>query len=343
MHWSPAIGAEHRACREAAALFDESSFAKIEVVGPGAAAFLEHLAANRVAREVGQVTYTQLLNARGGIECDLTVTRLADDRFRLVTGTAFGRHDLAWLRDHAPDDGSVQLLDVTSQHACLGLWGPRARDVLQPLTATDLSTDAFPYMTAQELAIGPVPCLASRVTYVGELGWELYCPAEFGARLWDVLWVAGRNHGVLAAGYKAIDSLRLEKGYRVWGADITPEDTPFEAGLQFAVKLDKETFIGREALAAAADPDRRLCCLVLDDPRAVALGSEPVRVGGELVGRVTSGGYGYTVGRSIAYAYVPSSAAAVGTRVAVEIFGRWVDGEVAREPLVDPEGRRVRA
>jgi 4-methylaminobutanoate oxidase (formaldehyde-forming) len=342
-HWSPAIGAEHRACRETAALFDESSFAKIDVLGPGAAAFLEGLAANRVARDIGRITYTQLLNARGGIECDLTVTRLAEERFRLVTGTAFARHDLAWLREHAPDDGSVQLLDVTSQYACLGLWGPRARDVLQPLTTADLSGDAFPYMTAQDVAIGPVPCLASRVTYVGELGWELSCPAEYGARLWDVLWAAGREHGVLAAGYKAIDSLRLEKGYRVWGADITPEDTPLEAGLELVVKLDKDGFVGRDALVAAAGPERRLCCLVLDDPRAVALGSEPVRVGDELVGRVTSGGYGYTVGRSIAYAYVPTTSAVAGTRVAVEIFGRWVEGEVAAEPLVDPEGRRVRA
>jgi 4-methylaminobutanoate oxidase (formaldehyde-forming) len=178
---------------------------------------------------------------------------------------------------------------------------------------------------------------------VGELGWELSCPAEYGARLWDVLWAAGREHGVLAAGYKAIDSLRLEKGYRVWGADITPEDTPLEAGLELVVKLDKDGFVGRDALVAAAGPERRLCCLVLDDPRAVALGSEPVRVGDELVGRVTSGGYGYTVGRSIAYAYVPTTSAVAGTRVAVEIFGRWVEGEVAAEPLVDPEGRRVRA
>jgi 4-methylaminobutanoate oxidase (formaldehyde-forming) len=259
-----------------------------------------------VAREVGRVTYTQMLNQRGGIECDFTVTRLADDRFRIVTGTAFGQHDAAWLRQHAPEDGSVQVSDVTSAYACLGVWGPSSRALLQPLTTADLSNAAFPYMTARELAIGPVPCLAVRVTYVGELGWELYCPSEFGARLWDELWEAGRDHGLVAAGYRAIDSLRLEKGYRVWGADITPEDTPFEAGLGFAVKLDKGEFIGRQALAAAPEPARRLRCLTLDDPRAVALGSEPVRVGAALVGRVTSGGYGYTIGSSIAYAYLPS-------------------------------------
>src|SRR3954468_20946892 len=181
--WSPAIGAEHRATREAAALFDETSFAKIEVSGEGAAAFLEHLCDNRVARGVGGITYTSMLNERGGIECDFTVTRLAEDRFRIVTGTAFGQHDLAWIRAHAPEDGSVQVEDVTSRFACLGLWGPRARDILQPLTTADLSNEAFRYMRAQDVPIGPVPCLALRVTYVGELGWELYCPTEFGLRL----------------------------------------------------------------------------------------------------------------------------------------------------------------
>ncbi len=305
--WSPAIGAEHRATREAAALFDETSFAKIEIAGPGAADFLEHLCDNEVARDVGAITYTQMLNERGGIECDFTVTRLAEDRFRIVTGTAFGQHDLAWIRSHAPDDGSVAVEDVTSRFACLGIWGPKSREILQPLTTESLANEDFKYMRAREVAIGPVPCLALRVTYVGELGWELYCPMEFGLRLWDTIWEAGREHGLVAGGYKAIDSCRLEKGYRVWGADITPEDTPFEAGLGFAVKLDKGEFIGRDALAAAQGKplERKLACLVLEDPRSIALGSEPVLVDGEVVGRVTSGGYGYTVERSIAYAYLP--------------------------------------
>ena len=338
--WSPAIGAEHRACREAAALFDESSFAKIEVAGEGAPEFLERMCANRVARDVGRIVYTQMLNERGGIECDFTVTRLAGNRFRIVTGTAFGQHDLAWIRQHAPEDGSVQVTDVTSAYACFGLWGPASRDILQPLTAADLSNSAFPYMAAREVAVGPVPCLAARVTYVGELGWELYCPAEFGLGLWNAIWDAGREHGLVAGGYKAIDSLRLEKGYRAWGADITPEDTPFEAGLGFAVSLDKDDFIGKGSLRT--EVDRRLCCLTLDDPRAVALGSEPVRVEGASVGRVTSGGYGYAIGRSIAYAYLPASAAEVGRPVEVEIFGEWVAGQVSAEPLYDPDGRRIR-
>ncbi len=338
--WSPAVGAEHRACREAAALFDETSFAKIEVSGEGAAEFLERLCANRVARDVGQITYTSMLNAHGGIECDFTVTRIAPDRFRIVTGTAFGQHDLAWIRQHAPDDGSVVVDDVTAQHACLGIWGPASRAILASVTQDDL---AFPYMHAREIAVGQVPSLALRVTYVGELGWELYCAMEQGLELWDTLWAAGQEHGLVAGGYKAIDSMRLEKGYRVWGADITPDDTPYEAGLGFAVKLDKGDFIGRDALAAAAEPERRLVCITLSEPRAVALGSEPVRVDGELVGRVTSGGYGYTVERSIAYAYVPAKSATPGRAADVEIFGDWVGGEVAPEPLLDPAGERLRA
>jgi glycine cleavage system aminomethyltransferase T len=285
-----------------------------------------------------------MLNARGGIECDFTVTRLAEDRFRIVTGTAFGQHDLAWIRRHLPNDGSVYAEDVTSRLACLGLWGPAAREILQSLTDADLSNDAFPYMRAQEIAVGPVPCLALRVTYVGELGWELYCPMEFGLRLWDTIWAAGRDHGLLAGGYKAIDSLRLEKGYRVWGADITPDETPYEAGLDFAVKLDKGDFIGREALLEAKErqPERKLVCLVLEDPRSVALGSEPVRLDGTVEGRVTSGGYGYTGARSIAYAYLPAGEAEPGRAVEVEIFGEWVPGEVAAEPLWDPKGERIR-
>jgi 4-methylaminobutanoate oxidase (formaldehyde-forming) len=342
--WSPAVGAEHRACRETAALFDETSFSKLEVIGPGAPAFLEHMCANRVARPPGTVTYTQLCNPAGGIECDLTVTCLAEDRFRIVTGTAFGNHDLAWLRAHLPSDGSVLIEDVTSRYACFALWGPSSRSILQQLTETDLTNQEFPYMTAREITVGPVPCLALRVTFVGELGWELYCPSEFALRLWDTLMAAGKGHQLLPGGYKAIESLRLEKGYRVWGSDVTSADTPFEAGLGFAVRMDKEVpFIGREALLAAGPPARRLACLVLDDARTVVLGSEPVRIDGRAVGRVTSGGYGYTVGRSIAYAYLPAGELEPGRRVEVGIFGRFVGGEVVAEPVFDPKNSRVRA
>jgi glycine cleavage system aminomethyltransferase T/glycine/D-amino acid oxidase-like deaminating enzyme len=342
MHWSPAIGAEHRATRERAGLFDESSFAKLEIAGPGAGEFLEGLCDNRVARDAGTITYTQMLNSRGGIECDFTVTRVEEELFSIVTGTAFGNHDLSWIRRHAPRDGSVRCSDVTARWACFALWGPRARDILAPMTDDPLD---FPYMSMRELAVGDVPVRALRVTFVGELGWELYCPTEYGAGLWRTLWRAGREHGLLAGGYRAIDSLRLEKGYRVWAADITPDETPYEAGLGFCVKKDA-AFLGATALGVGTDegappPQRRLRCLVLEDPRSVALGNEPVRVGGQVVGRVTSGGYGYTVERSIAYAYVPA-AIEIGTPVEVDIFGQWVSGEVAREPLLDPKGERVR-
>ena len=344
MHGSPAIGAEALATRQAAALFDETSFAKIEIAGPGALAFLQHLAANDLDRPVGRVTYTQMLNRRGGIECDFTVTRLAEDRFWIVTGTAFGGHDLGWIRSHVPDDGSVHVRDLTSARACLGIWGPAAREIVASVSDDDLSNQAFPYMSAREIAVGHVPVLALRVTYVGELGWELYCPMEYGLALWDTLWAAGRPHGLVAGGYRAIESLRLEKGYRVWSTDITPEDNPYQAGLGFAVRLGKGDFIGRQALVAAQERplDRRLCCLVLDDPLAVAPGNEPVRVGGEVVGRVTSGGYGFAVARSIAYGYLPAALAESGQRVEVEIFGDWVGGAVAAEPLYDPAGERVR-
>jgi glycine cleavage system aminomethyltransferase T/glycine/D-amino acid oxidase-like deaminating enzyme len=343
-NWSPAIGAEHAACREAAALFDESSFSKIEIAGPGAAALLERLCDNQVARDVGRITYTQMLNSRGGIECDFTVARLADERFSIVTGTAFGNHDREWIRRHLPDDGSVHVQDVTSAWACLGIWGPRSRDVLAPLTPQSLANEDFPYMSVREITVGDVPVRALRVTYVGELGWELYCPTEYGLTLWRTLWEAGQPHGLVAGGYRAIDSLRLEKGYRVWGADITPDETPYEGGLGFCVKMDKPGgFLGREALAQAGQPDRRLACLTLADPRSVALGNEPVRVGGEVVGRITTGGYGYTIGRSIAYAYLPPEQAQPGIELDVEIFGSWIEGAVAEEPLFDPRSERIRS
>jgi glycine cleavage system aminomethyltransferase T/glycine/D-amino acid oxidase-like deaminating enzyme len=338
-HWSPAIGAEHLGTREAAGLFDESSFAKIELAGPGAADLLRRLCDNDVVRGVGQITYTQMLNRRGGIECDFTVTRVEEELFSIVTGTAFGNHDLSWIRRHLPEDGApVSARDVTSQWSCFALWGPATRDILQPLTPQELSNEAFPYMSMREISVAGIPVRALRVTFVGELGFELYCPTEYGAGLWVALWEAGRPHDLVAAGYRAIDSMRLEKGYRVWGSDVTPDETPYEAGLGFCVK--RHDFIGRDALRS--EPPRRLCCLLLSDPRSVALGNEPVRAGGEIAGRVTTGGYGYTVERSIAYAYLPAELAEPGTAVEVEIFGHWIAAEVAREPLFDPAGERVR-
>ncbi len=345
-HWSSAIAAEHVATRERAGLFDESSFAKIEVSGPDATAFLERLSANDVDRPIGTVVYTQMLNGRGGIECDLTATRIGDDRYLLVSGTAFGNHDIGWIRKQLGDgrrDG-VTVRDVTGAKGCFGLWGPRARDIVSKVSEDDLSNEAFPYLTAREIVVGDVPCLALRVTYVGELGWELYPDVEFAGALWDTLVAAGEPFGMTPAGYRAIDSLRLEKGYRAWGSDITPEEHPFEAGLGFAVRMDVPGFIGNEALEVvlARGVTRRLSCLTLADARAMTLGNEPVFRSGEVVSRVTSGGLGYTVGASIAYAYLPIELAIPGTTFEVEVFGERVPAAVADEPLWDPEGERIR-
>jgi 4-methylaminobutanoate oxidase (formaldehyde-forming) len=348
-HWGrldffEAVGREHLATRERAGLFDESSFSKLEVSGPGAFDLLQRLAANNLDRPVGTVTYTSLLTRKGGIECDLTVTRLASDRFLLITGTAWGPHDLGWIRLHMPSDGSVQARDVTSSFATFGLWGPRARDILRPVTPDDVSHEGFPYMTARSIVVGRVPVLALRVTYVGELGWELYVPAEYGLALWDTLWEAGRPFGMIAAGYKAIDSLRLEKGYRVWGTDITPDENPYEAGLGMFVKLDKGVFIGREALIRVRQEGirRKLCALTLAGEAGVIYGNEPVHADGRVVGRVTSGGFGYTLHTNIAYAYLPVEYARPGTEVAVEMFGRLVPALVQKEPLFDPKNERIK-
>ena len=342
-HWSPAIAAEHLATRERVGLFDESSFAKFEVTGTDACAFLQRICANDVDRPAGRVVYTQLLNRRGGIECDLTVTRLGEERFRLVTGTAFGNHDISWIRKQL-DRERVAVRDVTASLACFGLWGPAAREVLAPIADADLSNEAFGYMTAREIVVGSVPCLAVRVTYVGELGWELYPSAELARALWDELVEACRSAGGVPAGYRAIDSLRLEKGYRAWGSDLTPEDTPLEAGLGFAVSFETD-FVGREALERqrADGHTRSLRSLLLDDPRAMCLGNEPVFADGGVVSRVTSGGIGYSIGSSIALAYLPTERSAAGTPLSVEVFGERVRAVVSDDPLYDPAGERIRA
>jgi glycine cleavage system aminomethyltransferase T/glycine/D-amino acid oxidase-like deaminating enzyme len=343
--WSPSVVVEHLRTRGSAGLFDETSFAKIEVSGADAAAFLERVCDNQVARGVGDVTYTQCLNERGGIEMDVTVTRLGEEDFRIVTGTAFGTHDLGWLRRQARLLGAdVRLSDVSGSEVCFALWGPRARNILARLTPADLSDAGFPFMTARDIPVGEVPVRALRVTFVGELGWELYAPADYGLGLWEALLRAGGDE-LTAAGYRAIESLRLEKAYRVWSTDVTPETNPYEAGLGFCVKLDKPGgFVGDEALrrVKAEGVHRRLACLVLDDPHEVVLGGEPVLAGREVLGRVTSGGVGYSVGASIAYAYLPLEAAGAGTRLDVDLFGVRRPGTVVKAPLLDPAGTRVR-
>ncbi|MFZ2098834.1 MAG: FAD-dependent oxidoreductase [Anaerolineales bacterium] len=345
-NWSRAIGYEHLMTRQNAGLFDETSFNKFEVRGPGALSFLNHVCANDIDQPVGTIIYTQCLNKRGGIECDFTVTRLAEDRFFIITGTAFGQHDLSWLSLNKPEDGTVTIDDVSSSYVCLGLWGPKARTILSKVTKADVSNAAFPYMTAQQLMIGDVPTLASRVTYVGELGWEFYCPMEYGLSLWDTLWEAGLPEGMVAAGYKAIDSLRLEKGYRYWSSEITPDYTPLEAGLGFAIKLNKPDFIGKEALLKQKEAglSHKLCCMTLSDSRMIALGKETIRTkDGNVIGWVASGGYGYSVDKSIIFAYLPIEYTKAGTELEVEFFAEQVGALVVQSPLWDPKGERIKS
>src|SRR5262249_52903745 len=304
------VGVEHRAVRERVGLFDFTSFGKLDVSGPGALALLQRLADNDVDRPVGSVIYTQLLNPRGGIESDLTITRWAEERFRGTTGHNCIARELGWILMHMQSDGKVEVRDVTDQLACVGLWGPDARRVLQAVTASDVSNGAFPYMSARRIEIAGVPVAAQRVTYVGELGWELYVENSHAVRVWDALLAVGRPVGIEPVGYKAVDSLRLEKGYRYWSTDLTPSENPYEAGLGFCVRLQKGEFMGRDALLRIKDEgiQKKLCTITLT--AAIPAGSdlyggEAVYTGGRVAGRLRSAGWGYTVGKHIGLVYLP--------------------------------------
>ncbi|MFD9330313.1 FAD-dependent oxidoreductase [Streptomyces sp. NPDC060065] len=336
-YWSPIAAAEAKATREKVALYDMTPLRRLEVTGPGALGFLQRMTTNNLRKKPGAVTYTLLLDETGGVRSDLTVARLAPDRFQVGANSPT---DLDWLLRHAPED--VHIKDITSGTCCIGVWGPLARDLVQPLTRDDFSHEGFGYFRAKETYLGHVPVTAMRLSYVGELGWELYTSADLGLRLWDTLWEAGEEHGVIAAGRSAFNSLRLEKGYRAWGVDMTDEHNPYEAGVGFAVRMDKDGFVGQEALQglATAEPERRLTPLLLDDPAAVVLGKEPVFVDGAPAGYVTSASYGYTLGRCVAYAWLPALAS--GTGVHIEYFGEKVAATVADEPLFDPKMTRIR-
>ncbi|MFM9075881.1 MAG: glycine cleavage T C-terminal barrel domain-containing protein, partial [Bacteroidota bacterium] len=335
-NWSTAIVTESLATRNKVGLYDESSFSKIAITGTGAAGWLEHLCANKVAKGTGSVTYTQLLNDKGGIECDVTITQTGDDAFRMISGTALHSHDMSWLREHLPADGSVTLKDITAELTCFGIWGPDTRELLQPLVGQDLTTASMPFLSMRSIAISGIPVQLVRVTFVGELGYEIYAPWEQGKKLWELLWNAGKPFGMVACGYKAIDSLRAEKGYVYWGSDISPDETPMESGLGFAVSKTKD-FLGKEAMLARPI-HKKLVTIVLDDPRAVVLSNEPVRVNGNLVGRCTSGAFGSSLGWSIAFAYLPAGLSSPETDVEILVFGDWIPGKVKQGPLYDPKG-----
>ncbi|GHH33209.1 GcvT family protein [Lentzea cavernae] len=340
--WSPIAGAEALVARKRVAMFDMTALKRLEVSGPEALTFLQTMTTNQLDRKPGAVVYTLLLNEDGGVRSDLTIARLGEDRFQVG---ANGPLDLDWLRRRTPPNGGVHITDITPGTCCIGLWGPEARNLLQPLTKTDFSHEAMGYFKAQRAFIGEVPVTAMRLSYVGELGWELYTTADMGRRLWDTLWEAGQQHGVIAAGRSAFTSMRLEKGYRSWGADVTTEHDPYEAGLGFAVRMNKGYFHGRKALEGRSEETaaRRLTCLVIDDDHQVVMGSEPVFAAGVPVGYVTSAARGYSIGKNIAYAWLPASAAAPGTQVEIEYFGERVPAVVAVEPLFDPEMKRIRS
>jgi len=348
-NWFPCAAAEHRAVREAVGLFDQSSLAKFLLQGPDALAVLQRLCANEVDVPIGRIVYTQLLNRRGGIECDLTVTRLAEDTYLVVTIAATAVHDADWIR-RGIGDARATLTDVTSAYTVLGVMGPHSRELLSRLTPADLATKAFPFGTSREIELGQALVRATRVTYVGELGWELYVPSEFAAAVYDDVVVAGTDLGLRHAGYHAMDTLRMEKGYRSWGHDIGGEDTPLEAGLGFAVAFKKDGFVGRDALLRQREAPlgRRLVMFNLADPEPLLLGDEPIWRDGVLIGRITSAAYGHTLGRSVGMGYVSHAG---GVDAAFVKSGRW-ELELATdrfaavaslEPLYDPTSARVRA
>ena len=350
-NWFEPVGDEHRHVREAVGVFDQSSFAKYEMTGKDAQKALDFICANDVSKPTGRLTYTQLLNTRGGIEADLTVARLADDKFYIVTGTGFRTHDLAWISDHIPSGLDAKLVDVTEQFGTLSLMGPNARKVLEAVTKADVSNAAIPFGHVREIEIAGATVRALRVTYVGELGWELHVPIGATGEVFDALMAAGKPHGIRPVGYRALESLRLEKGYRAWGSDITPNDTPFEAGLGWALKLRKETeFLGRKALEKLGNAPltKRLACFTVDDKNVVLVGRETILRDGQPVGYLTSGGYGYTVGKNIGFGYVRNAggvddAFLTGGNYELVVAMERVPATIHLEPLFDPAATRVKA
>ncbi|MGD9279833.1 MAG: FAD-dependent oxidoreductase [Desulfobacterales bacterium] len=344
-NWFEHVGNEHKSARENVVLIDQSSFNKFEIEGPGALAFLNWLAANNIDKPIGSVTYTQLCNTRGTIEADITIARLAEERFLLITGTALGLHDSQWIKRHLPTDGSVKFRDVTSALAVINVIGPNSRKLLEKITREDISNENFRFGKCRDITVGYAPATALRVTFVGELGYELYIPAEFACHVYETLWNAGQELGVANAGYRAINSLHFEKGYCLWGAELTPEYTPYDAGLGFCVALNKGDFLGRDALAKVKEqgPKWKLCTFTLDVQEPVMLrGSEPIVHNGKVIGVTTSCGYGYTVGKTIACGYIPVAEAGYTDGYEIEAYTEIFPAK--REPnraLYDPQREKI--
>ncbi|MGO1119915.1 GcvT family protein [Rhodovibrionaceae bacterium A322] len=343
-NWEVHVAAEHRAVRESVALIDQSSFAKFELRGPGALAALQRLAVSNVDKPVGSVIYTQLCNKRGGIEADLTITRIEEQAFYIVTGSGFGGHDGDWIRRNLPEDGSAYLIEVTSAKAVINLCGPRSRDLLARVTEEDVSNAALPFAKAKAVTIGAAPVLAIRIGYVGELGWELHLPTEYAAHVYETLWQAGEDLAVRNVGYRAIETLRMEKGYLYWSSDITPDYTPIEAGLSGRVHLkSKGDFIGREVLEASKgkNPERQLCSFTVDQ-RFPVHGGESILHQGLVVGTVSSAAYGTTVGKTILMGYLPQGLAEESS-FEIEAYCERYDATRVTGPLYDPENAKLKS
>jgi len=343
-NWHGPVGRECRAVRERAAVLDLSGFSKFEVHGPGAERCLNYLCANSLPRKVGKMKVSHMLDHRGRFKCDMTITKLADDRYYLVSAASAERHDLDWLQKHMSRDGSVAIDNVTTMYGALILSGPKSRDVLSRLTDADLSNEHFPFLTMQDIIVGLAPTKAFRIGFVGELGWEFHCPIENVRSIYQALMEAGAEFGIANYGLRALNSLRLEKGYLLLGGEISSERTPLEAGLDRFIDFEKGDFIGRQALLdqrkkGLAD---RLTLLVVDADNAEAMGDEPVYIGDEIVGRVTSGGYGHHLGKSLAMGYLKAEAAKPDTRVEIAILGERRQAEAVRIPLYDPGNEKPR-
>lgn len=343
-NWFEHVAKEHRAARERVVLIDQLSFSKFEIKGSKALDFLNWLAANNIDKPVGSVTYTQLCNERGGIECDITVARLAEDQFFIVTGTAFGVHDFTWIKNHIPKDGSIVLRDVTSSYAMINVCGPNSRKLVEKVTKDDISNENFMFSQCRHITVGYAPVVAFRVTYVGELGYELYIPPEYAGHIYELLWEEGQDLGVANTGYWAIESLRLEKGYRYWSSELTPDYNPYDAGLGFCVALGKGDFVGRKALLKIKEegPKWKLCCFTLDIDKPMLLhGGETICHKGEVLGVVTSGGYGHTVGKTIAYGYVPVEDSNCDDGYEIEVYREVIPATRHERVLYDPERKKI--
>jgi 4-methylaminobutanoate oxidase (formaldehyde-forming) len=340
--WFKYVGEECVAIRESVGLLDQTSFGKILVSGPDSASFLDRICANQIPPQIGDIKVSQMLNEYGGIEADITVTRLEEEVFFIITAAATTRHDFEWIFRSLPGDKDVTVRDVTQMYGCLTLSGPLSREVLQLACTEDVSNDAFPFMTMKKLNIENAPIIALRMSYVGELGWELYHPIETQVTVYKILSTIGREYSIKNYGYRALDSLRMEKGYRLWGADMTGQDTPLEAGLGQFVRLDKGDFIGRDALLRQKDEglSRSLACLVIDEGQIVPHGWERVLQKDKILGHVTSGEYGHYLGKSIFFVYLPIDQCRIGNQLEVEILGERYPAKVVDAPIYDPENKK---